>query len=71
MFLYIRGRNGPPSAPTGLDVVETTRDHIMLTWKRPGFIGHFGGAEVDGYILEYAAAGSKLWKRLNSKVLIR
>ena len=69
MFLYVRGRGGPPSAPTGLDVVETTRDHIMLTWKRPGYIGHFGGAEVDGYTIEYAAAGSVMWKTLNTKLI--
>ena len=67
MFLYVKGRGGPPSAPTDLSVVETTRDHIMLTWKRAGYIGHFGGAEVDSYILEYAAAGSAIWKRLNVK----
>ena len=69
MFLYVRGRHGPPSAPTNLDVVETTRDHIMLTWKRPGYIGHFGGAEVDGYIIEYAAAGSALWTQLSTKLI--
>lgn len=68
-FLYVRGRGGPPSAPTSLDVVETTRDHIMLTWKRPGFIGHFGGAEVDGYYIEYAAAGSVMWSTLNTKAI--
>ena len=39
-------------------------------WKLPSIKFqkfHSNPKKVDGYILEYAAAGSALWKRLNVK----
>ncbi|XP_039260669.2 myomesin-1-like isoform X1 [Styela clava] len=64
-YVRVQGSDAPPSAPSCVEISEATRDYVMLSWKGPGYVGHFGGAPIEGYIIETAEAGSSIWKPWN------
>jgi len=51
-FLSVSGMNAPPSAPTNLECTGVTSNHVTLSWKPACYQGHFGGAPIDGYLIE-------------------
>ncbi|XP_076813734.1 uncharacterized protein LOC143460109 isoform X2 [Clavelina lepadiformis] len=68
-FLSVHGVNAPPSAPTGVQFSDATRNFVVLSWKPPGYLGHFGGAPIQGYLIEKAEAGSSVWRPANKKLV--
>nr|CAB3264166.1 myomesin 1 [Phallusia mammillata] len=66
-FLSVVGAHAPPSAPTDVQYRDVTRNYVVLSWKPPGYRGHFGGAPVEGYWIEKAEAGSSIWRKAINK----
>ena len=64
-FLFVKGRNGPPSAPADLECLSKDSTHLMLRWRQSAYKGHFNPPPVDGYLIEYCAVGSVMWKTYN------
>ena len=64
-FLFVKGRNGPPSAPANLECLSKDSTHFLLRWRQSAYKGHFNPPPVDGYLIEYCAVGSVLWKDYN------
>lgn len=71
-FLFVKGRKGPPSAPTQLEHISKDSTHIMLQWKLSGYKGWYNPPPCDGYLIEYCEANfpslkkeSCRWKAYN------
>ena len=72
MHLAVNGSGAAPTAPTGLQVVDSSRNHVMLSWKRAGFTGNYGGAPIEGYYVQCAEVGSaNRWVTLNANKLVQ
>lgn len=57
-----------PSAPNGLQVLETKKDYISLSWRIPN---SDGGSPITGYIIETRAPGpTSRWTRSNKDTVI-
>lgn len=56
-----------PSAPNGLQVTETKKDSVSLSWRIPNTDG---GAPISNYIIETRAPGaSSRWVRANKETV--
>lgn len=51
-----------PSAPNGLQVIETKKDYISLSWRIPNTDG---GSPITGYTIETKQTGSTRWTSEN------
>lgn len=58
----------PPSEPTKLKVVDSTKTSITLGWVKPVYDG---GSEITSYIVEQMTANEKEWVTVSSKGEVR
>lgn len=62
-----REPTSPPSAPTVVKVIDSTKTSVTLKWTKPVFDG---GMEIIGYIIEMCKASLEEWHRVNSQTCI-
>lgn len=58
----------PPSEPTKLRVVDSTKTSITLDWVKPVYDG---GSEITSYIVEQRIADEMEWVTISSKGEVR
>lgn len=58
----------PPSEPTKLKVVDSTKTSIILGWVKPVYDG---GSEITSYVVEQMTAEEKEWVTISSKGEVR
>ncbi|NXI48364.1 MYOM1 protein, partial [Galbula dea] len=56
-----------PGPPTDLQVIEATKNYVVLSWKPPGQRGHEGVM----YFVEKCVAGTEDWQRVNTEMPVR
>ncbi|NXG51424.1 MYOM1 protein, partial [Psilopogon haemacephalus] len=56
-----------PGPPTDLQVIEATKNYVVLSWKPPGQRGHEGIM----YYVEKCVAGTEDWQRVNTETPVR
>lgn len=58
----------PPSEPTKLRVVDSTKTSITLGWVKPVYDG---GSEITSYVVEQRTADETEWVTISSKGEVR
>uniref|UniRef100_A0A8C8BMT2 Myomesin-1 n=1 Tax=Otus sunia TaxID=257818 RepID=A0A8C8BMT2_9STRI len=56
-----------PGPPTDLQVIEATKNYVVLSWKPPGQRGHEGIM----YFVEKCIAGTEDWQRVNTEIPVK
>uniref|UniRef100_A0A8B9IFY9 Myomesin-1 n=1 Tax=Anser cygnoides TaxID=8845 RepID=A0A8B9IFY9_ANSCY len=56
-----------PGPPTDLQVIEATKNYVVLSWKPPGQRGHEGIM----YFVEKCVAGTEEWQRVNTEIPVK
>uniref|UniRef100_A0A8D0FFK9 Myomesin-1 n=1 Tax=Strix occidentalis caurina TaxID=311401 RepID=A0A8D0FFK9_STROC len=56
-----------PGPPTDLQVIEATKNYVVLSWKPPGQRGHEGIM----YFVEKCVAGTEDWQRVNTEIPVK
>ncbi|XP_071593355.1 myomesin-1 isoform X5 [Heliangelus exortis] len=56
-----------PGPPTDLQVIEATKNYVVLSWKPPGQRGHEGIM----YFVEKCIAGTEDWQRMNTEIPVK
>ncbi|XP_025978620.2 myomesin-1 isoform X2 [Dromaius novaehollandiae] len=56
-----------PGPPTDLQVIEATKNYVVLSWKPPGQRGHEGIM----YFVEKCVAGTENWQRVNTEIPVK
>ncbi|XP_014794001.1 PREDICTED: myomesin-1 isoform X2 [Calidris pugnax] len=56
-----------PGQPTDLQVIEATKNYVVLSWKPPGQRGHEGIM----YFVEKCVAGTEDWQRVNTEIPVK
>ncbi|XP_041940395.1 titin [Alosa sapidissima] len=55
-----------PSAPTGVEVSNITKDSMVITWERPN---NDGGSPITGFVVEKRDKDGVRWTRCNKRVV--
>ncbi|XP_037748723.1 myomesin-1 isoform X1 [Chelonia mydas] len=56
-----------PGPPSDLNVIEATKNYVVLSWKPPGERGHEGVM----YFVEKCIAGTENWQRVNTEIPVK
>ncbi|XP_019402147.1 PREDICTED: myomesin-1 isoform X2 [Crocodylus porosus] len=56
-----------PGPPSNLQVIEATKNYVVLSWKPPGERGHEGVM----YFVEKCIAGTENWQRVNTEIPVK
>lgn len=65
---YFYTFSDPPSEPTKLKVVDSTKTSVTLGWVKPVYDG---GSEITYYVVEQMTADEKEWVTISSKGEVR